>query len=59
MIWFLVITNIIGWALAISSLTLTGLIVLTQNFDVQKQNNTQRQTMTPKVKLFNFEDHKE
>lgn len=59
MIWFLVITNIIGWSLAISSLTMAGLLLMIQGSNLQKSANVQRPNVTPKVKMFDFEKYKE
>jgi hypothetical protein len=59
MMWFLVITNIIGWSLAISSLTMTGLLLMIKGSNLENSNNTQRPNITPKVKMFNLEKYEE
>lgn len=59
MMWFLVITNIIGWSLAISSLTMTGLLLMIKGSNLENSTSTQRPNITPKVKMFNLEKYEE
>jgi hypothetical protein len=55
--WFLVITNIIGWAIAVAALTMLGLTMMAYGASISKSMDTQRPNIHSRVKLFNTENN--